>query len=287
MRRILPLIAILLLCAGAMCCALSLGSVAPPHFKSAHAQLSLTGAGRGTPGGSAGDTWCNLVNAVIPLTHCIPFDNASTTFCPTNSSGASCGTANDVIGAKNASLQNVVALGSGPSTNLNNAGIFNSANTTLGAFTVNSLLPSSGPFTLIMYLQVPNSNGNRMFANDNTDSDNAGFQVWMPGDATVGLEIGNGTTKCAASKGGGQTTTAFAMDSFTYDGSTTLTPYVGSTAGSTTPCTITSISAGSATDAAIGYNPAYGADYFTGYIGAIAISATAATSGNISTINGY
>lgn len=53
MRRI-PLIAILLLCAGAMCCALSLGSVAPPHFKSAHAQLSLTGAGLGVPGGGGG-----------------------------------------------------------------------------------------------------------------------------------------------------------------------------------------------------------------------------------------
>lgn len=60
MRRV-PLIAILLLCAGAMCCALSLGSVAPPHFKSAHAQVPMTGAGLGAPssGGSESYAWIN------------------------------------------------------------------------------------------------------------------------------------------------------------------------------------------------------------------------------------
>ena len=61
MRR-LPLIAILLLCAGAMCCALSLGSVAPPHFKSAYAQLTLTGAGAGAPGGGGG---CSQATALL------------------------------------------------------------------------------------------------------------------------------------------------------------------------------------------------------------------------------
>lgn len=58
MRRILSIVSILLLCAGAMCLALSLGSVTPPHFKSAHAQVPMTGAGLGAPSsGGSPPTW--------------------------------------------------------------------------------------------------------------------------------------------------------------------------------------------------------------------------------------
>ena len=47
--------------------------------------------------------------------NCWPFDAAHTTT----------SVATDVVGGKNATLSNVTLLGSGPTTNLNNAGVFN------------------------------------------------------------------------------------------------------------------------------------------------------------------
>ncbi|CAM5998811.1 unnamed protein product [Sphagnum balticum] len=183
--------------------------------------------------------WCSLIPQ-SGLANCWPFDTANTTTA----------TATDVIGGKNAALSNVTLAGSGPSTNLNNAGVFNGTSS-IGT-TALSNLPATA-FSVVIWVYRPSLSGSpRAFANDHTDADNNGFQIVV--NDTPDMWIGNGTSHVNVGAYGSLTASTWTMYTWTYNGST-LIGYNGTTAGD--PGTLTGpISAGS-NNIAFGYDPAY------------------------------
>jgi hypothetical protein len=236
---------------------------------SAFAQLSMTGVGgAGDPaGGGGGSGWCSKIPQ-SGLVHCWPFDTA-------NTSGS---TATDTVGAKNATLTSVTLNGSGPSTNLNNAGVFNGTSST-GTTTLANV--PTAAFSIVTWVKpTATGTGGRYMANCHTDSDNNGFQ--LENSSTWVADIGNGTTFAADSTN--TSSTAWGMVTWTYNG-TTITAYLNAAAQNTS--TLTGPLTGCATNIAFGFNPAYSGDFFGGLIAGVAIYNRALSSSEVTTINGF
>jgi concanavalin A-like lectin/glucanase superfamily protein len=215
-------------------------------------------------GGGGG--WCSLIPQ-SGLVNCWPFDTANTTT----------SVATDVTGGKNATLTNVTLNGSGPSTNLNNAGVFNGSSS--NGTTTLANVPTAA-FSIVTWVKpTVVATGGRYMANCHTDADNNGIQ--LENSSTWVSFFGNGTTFAADSTN--TSSTAWAMVTWTYDG-TTITSYLGSASQNTN--TLTGPSTGCATNIAFGFNPAYSGDFFGGLIAGVAIYNRALTSGEVTTING-
>jgi hypothetical protein len=218
-------------------------------------------------GGGGVTGWCSL----IPqggLVNCWPFDSTYTTT----------STATDPIGGKNATLTNVTLNGSGPSTNLNNAAVCNG--TSSHGDTALSNLPTTA-FSLVVWVNRAGAIGNRIMADDHTDSDFKGFQVRDNG-GTVFLDTGNGTTTTATDSNA-ITTNTWTMLTWTYSG-TTVTPYTNTTAG--TAGSFTGPIAAPTNNTSFCFNPAYSGDFYAGKLAGVAIYNRPLTSGEVATING-
>lgn len=243
-------------------------------FIAAQAQDTCIGCGvTGMFKPSGGTGWCGLVPVQGSLVNCWPFDTA-------HSSSA---TVQDVTGGKNATMSNFSLVGSGPSTNLNNAGSFNGTSS-IGTTTLANL-PTSA-FTLNIWLN-PNSGGgggNRPLANCHPASNSEGFELLAGGSGNQAtLYIGNGTLNVQAVTGGSLTAGSWSMVTFAYNGAT-LTPYLNASAG--TPGALTGPLVNCSTDVAFGYDPAYSGDYYNGYIAGVAFWNTALTGAQITTLHG-
>lgn len=231
------------------------------------------------PGGRAhsggGSSWCTLIPQ-SGLTNCWPWDTANTTT----------STATDVKGGQNATLTAVTLNGSGPSTNLNNAGVFNG--TTSEGPTTLANLPTS-TFSISYWIQIPTGggNGNRVFANDHSDADNNGFQMRFNSDMTPRIDIGNGTVLGFFTTTTALTANTWAMVTWTWDG-TNILGYLNGTAltqSGGSPTVTAPMTAGSV-NAAFGFNPAYGADFYNGKLAGVAVYNRVLSPTEVATING-
>ena len=236
----------------------------------AWAQVPMTGAGLGIPVASGGGVtgWCGAIPQT-GLVNCWPFDSTYTTT----------SVATDPIGGKSATLTNVTLNGSGPSSNLNNAGVFNGTSSNGVTTLVN--VPTA-TFSLVIWLNSPLVLNNRPIANCHTDSDNNGIKLTYFGSGEFLFYIGNGTSNKAAVSNV-VTANTWNMFTWTYDG-TTLTNYTGTSVGGTN--TMAGPLTNCVTDIAFGYNPAYSGDWYSGKIAGVAIYNTSLSSGQVATING-
>lgn len=225
--------------------------------------------GVGSAGGAAppASGWCGKIPQ-SGLVNCWPFDTVNTTT----------SVATDVIGGKNATLSNVTLAGSGPSSNLNNAGVFNGTSS-IGATTLANLPTTT--FSLVMWINTNTNNGGRAIANDHTDGDDNGFQVITSAGFSSQLYLGNGSSNVSTNANGLPSDT-WTMMSWTWDG-TTMTGYSG---GSSTSSSTFSgpITAGSG-DVTFGSIPG-GLAFYTGQIAGVAIYNRVLTPTEIATING-
>jgi hypothetical protein len=239
---------------------------------SAQVALPFPGPGKAhSTGGGGGVTgWCSLVPQT-GLTHCYPFDTTYTTTT----------LATDPVGAANATLSNVTLAGSGPSANLNNAGVFTgSSSGGLSTFAG----PSGTAFSIVVWVKPANTTaGPRVLTNCHTDSDSNGFQVSLFSSSQFNISIGNGTTFTSVTTSGTFSTTTWTMLTLVFSGST-LTSYVGSTASGTTTLTGSVTTCG--TNVGFGYAPSYGGDFYTGQIAGTAFYNRALTGTEVTTING-
>jgi hypothetical protein len=178
----------------------------------------------------------------------------------------------DPIGGFNATMSNFSLNGSGPtgSPNLNNAGVFNGT-TSEGDTTGTASLLTTSNFTFSMWFNPGNMGGQpRLIANDHTDSDNNGFQIYATNNVSVGLQVGNGSsTQHVDNTGGVINTGTWYMLTWTYDG-TTLTCYQNGTSPNTGsfsgPVTIGS------NPFTFGRDPAFGgAGFYDGLIAGVAL----------------
>lgn len=237
--------------------------------------ILLTGAGKQSSGGGGVTGWCSLIQQ-SGLTNCWPWDSTYTTT----------GTAQDPIGGKNATLTSVTLNGSGPGTHLNNAGVFNGT-TSHGDTTGTTTLLTGSTWTLVMWtnFNIAGASGNRLMANDHTDSDHNGFQVAKGSSNCVSSDIGNGTTDNGTTTASNcPATTAWHCLAWTYSGGT-LTPYLDGTAGTTAALT-GPVTSGS-NSMSFGFNPSYSGDFYNGMLAGVAIyGSTALTSGQVSTLCG-
>lgn len=215
--------------------------------------------------------WCALIPQT-GLANCWSFDTAHTTS----------STATDSVGGQNATLNNVILNGSGPSTNLNNSAQFNGTSSTGPTTLVN--LPTTA-FSLVIHLDPSTLTGNpRPVANCHTDADNNGFQMLLASGFAY-INIGNGTTFAQVNTPSALTVSAWNMVTYTWDGST-LTPYLGATAGGTSAFTGPIAYTTCTTDFTFGWNPSYMNDLYSGGIAGVAVYTRAVTSGEVTTING-
>lgn len=220
-------------------------------------------------GGGGVTGWCSLIPQ-SGLTNCWPFDTTYT-------SGS---TAADPIGSKNAALTSVTLLGSGPSTNLNNAGVFNGTTST-ALTTALSNAPSGAAFSVVIWINPTTINSKRSIANDNPG--NNGFQILGPSNVDWACVAGNGSASASAATGAVLSTGVWHMVSCTYDG-TTLRSYIDTTVGGTAALA-GSVTSGSAS-LGFGYNPSYNGDFCPCSIAGIAIYSSTLSAGQVTTING-
>ena len=217
-------------------------------------------------GGATG--WCSKIPQ-SGLVNCWPYDTANTTS----------GTATDVVGGKNATLVNVTLAGSGPSSNLNNAAVFNG--TTSTGQTTLANVPTAA-FSIVIWIKPVAATANpRIFTNDHTDSDNKGFQFRAGGSCAI--DIGNGSTRSTATNFSSLVGGTWSMCTATYDGTNAIM-YFNTNAGSS--AAFTGPVAAGTNNAAFGFNPAYSGDFFNGNIAGTAIYNRALSSGEVTTING-
>jgi hypothetical protein len=184
--------------------------------------------------------------------------------------------ATDPIGEKNATLTAVTLNGSGSTTHLNNAGVFNGTSST-GITTLAG--PSTATFTISFWLSQTAFTGGRSIANSHTDADNNGFQFLGAGGFQVG-DFGNGSSKTTVNFGA-PTTSAWHMFTITYDG-VNLLGYVDGVAGS--PTAFTGPMTNGVANLAFGFNPAYSGDFWAGMMAGVAIWNRALTSGEVASI---
>lgn len=231
------------------------------------AQVPMTGAGLAKPASGGVSGWCGLIPQ-SGLVNCWPYDTAHTTS----------GTATDVIGGKNSTQTNVTLNGSGPSTNLNNAAIFNG--TSSRGDTALANLPSPN-FSVVMWINTSSAASGRSMANDHTDNDNKGFQI-ITNTGSPLMWLGNNTS--AGNAGIGAVTSAtWTMASWTYDG-TNIKGYNNTSLITTIPFTGPVVSG--TNNISFGVNPAYNGDWYPGMLAGVAIYNRMLTSGEIATING-
>ena len=136
---------------------------------------------------SGGSTsgWCGLIPAQGNLVNCWPFDTAHTTF---NGSGA--GSPTDVVGGSNAVLTNVAANGSGPSSNLNNAGSCNGS--TSKGLTALTTYPTTNLTVSFWVYPAATTSSLRPFAAGNPGT--TGMDYLLNTSGTAAVIIGNGST---------------------------------------------------------------------------------------------
>jgi Concanavalin A-like lectin/glucanases superfamily len=130
-------------------------------------------------------------------------------------------------------MSNFSLNGSGPGSNLNNAGVFNGTSTKGTTSLAN--VPTSAFSVGIWVNAVANASSGFLFDNGNPNNANKGFDLIQPGNASnVSFQffLGNGTTTALTGTGTISASTWHCLV-FTYDG-TTLTPYVDGSAGGTT-----------------------------------------------------
>jgi hypothetical protein len=225
----------------------------------------------------AGTGWCGLIPQ-SGLVNCWPYDTANLTS----------GTATDVIGGNNSTQTNVAVNGSGPSSHLNNAGSFVAGSSSHGLTTLSTFpaAPNSA-FSIVIWLKPGLVNSSqRPIANSHTDTDDKGFQLKFNGASNnlqfqMGNSSGNANTILTTNA---VTQSAWQMFTFTYDGTTSLAGYQGTTAIG--PASSTGGDSPGTANLGFGYNPAYSGDYYTGLIAGVAIYNRVLTSGEVTTING-
>lgn len=251
---------------------IALASIAFGVWSPASAQLAggLMFPGPGTPA-SAGGGWCSLIPQ-SGLVNCWPFDTANTTT----------SVATDVKGGNSFTLTSVTLNGSGPSTNLNNAGVFNGTSSHGNVISAFKQLPQPNS-SLVIWVNPTSMGGKRVLATDNpSGGSNNGFQIYGNNSVAISAELGNGTTMAVANPGI-VPTSSWTMLSYTYNG-TTITPYLNSTAG--TPVTLAGPATNGSTNLGVGYNPSYSGDFFPGMIAGIAIYNRVLSSSEVTAING-
>jgi hypothetical protein len=263
MNRLLSLLAVLLFCAGLFCLA-----QAPSR---AAGWLPLVK-------GSGGTEWCGLIPAQGNLLNCWPYDTAHSTS----------STVTDVTGGKNASMSNFSLNGSGPtgSPNLNNAGSFNGSST-IGTTSLPGL-PLTGPYTLAMWIKTAGTSGFPVpMTNDaNTTASNNGFQVRLNTGSTSAPDLFTGYGSgfnTVGYNGGNYTAGSWNLLVWTFDGSTTMIPYVNATSNGS--FTINGSFTSGSTNVTFGYAPGYGG-YYNGLLAGVGIWNVVLTSTQITTLNG-
>jgi concanavalin A-like lectin/glucanase superfamily protein len=255
---------------------IALGAVAVASVSGPVRAGCIIGGGFICPPAAAASNWCTLIPQ-SGLVNCWPYDTAHTTS----------GTATDLIGSKNSTQTNVTLNGSGPSTNLNNAAVFDGSTShgdTPGP--ASSTPPPRAAFSVVYWINPTGlgaSGNQRVIANDHTGgADNNGIAFYYAtGADVIEMFVGNGTTSLNAVTTA--PTNTWTMITLTYD-STTLIPYVGTTAG--TSITLAGPVATPTNALGFGYNPAYAGDFYGGMLAGVAVYNRALTSGEITTING-
>lgn len=232
----------------------------------AQVNLPLLGVG----GGSLG--WCGQI-LQTGLVNCWPFDTNHTTS----------SLAKDVIGGKDATMSNFSLNGSGPGTNLNNAGVFNGTSTKGTTSLAN--VPTSA-FSVGMWVFLTTDTGaGFIFNNGNPNDANKGFMIEQPnGFFALQAYSGNGTTTTLV-QSGAFSSSAWHCFVVTYDG-TTLTPYIDSSAGSTGPLTSPLVNNGTNT---IGFGeqmPPDSGNWYANKLAGVVIYNSALSAGAVSTFCG-
>jgi hypothetical protein len=209
--------------------------------------------------------WAGLIPQ-SGLVNAWPFDNTYTTS----------SVATDPIGGKNAALTSVTLNGSGPSTNLNNAGVFNGTSST-GLTALAGL--QTAVFTVSIWLYTASALAKRPMASDNPGT--VGFDFIVYTGATSSFVVGNGSTNANVGIAN-MSASSWTMLTITYDGTNFVAYQNGTSFGG--GGTLTGLVTNSGNNVAFGFNPAYSGDYWPGKIAGVAIWNRALSSGEVSSV---
>jgi hypothetical protein len=184
-----------------------------PHVAKALTQIERAAIQYQPPaptGGGGVTGWASLIPQ-SGLLHAWPFDNTYSTT----------STVSDPIGSSNASMSNFTLQGSGPTTHLNNAGLFNGTSS-IGVCS-GSLLTSE-PFTLNAWVWAISTAVNAILLGNTVDASNNGVSITSFFGNFAQAQAGNGTTNASATQSDGGTNwngnAAWNMITFTWDGTT-------------------------------------------------------------------